>query len=439
MRRLCVGAVLLVATTAPAQSPSSSGWDLRHRLELRANYRHSDEERVPLRFPFPPSFLPPGQTTGFLETPDAGSRAELSVVQLRLDLSRGKWFTAHAQVHAVDKYRRNPTSSDAKAGIDELWFRFGEKPEFLDRPDATSFFIQLGKAPKMERQPIRLLESYGLAATAFNRFEDTQALVGGTIGRSLYWRLQVSNGNPLFFRDPNALAGDNGTPEIRQPDNPNPVPDVKSGFPIFYNAEDEDLVFNTDNIQFGQALGYRWQTADQRFGFDLILFHYLRDLAEARDLTGTFYGGDLDLLNGPFDIGGLPIRGKKKEEYGGRAYVEWRGATLIGQFTRQDLAGLERDAYELEAGYRVPFRLGWLESVQPAARFSGITSRFRGDPTRFPAPSVWWPWKKLDAGVRVGFAHNFDVTIESTRHSITGPATIKLRLAETLVTLRVRL
>ena len=435
MRSLCAGAVFLVATTAAAQTPASSGWDLRHRLELRANYRQSDEERLRLRFPFPPSFLPPGQTSGFLETPDAGNHFELSVAQLRLTASRGN-FTAHAQVHAIDKYRRNPTSSDKIAGIDELWIRFGEKPEFVERPEGTSFFIQIGKAPKMERQPIRLLESYGLAATAFNRFEDTQALAGGTIGRNFYWRAQLANGNPLFFRDPNALAGDNGTPELRET---SPNPEIKSGFPIFYNAEDESLVFNTEHLQLGQALGYRWQTADQRFGFDVILFHYRRDLADEVDLTGTFYGGDLDLLNGPFDIGGLPIRGRKKQEYGGRAYVEWRGLTAIAQFTKQHLAGLQREAFEVEAGYRIALRLGWLESVQPAARMSGITSRFGGDPSRFPAPSVWWPWKKVDAGVRIGFAHNFDLTIESTRHSVTGPATVKLRFSETLATLRVRI
>src|SRR5436305_12072714 len=191
------------------------------KFELRANYRDSEHDKFPTRFPFPPDFLPVGQTKGFEETVDAGHHYELSVAQLKLDFGYSKWFLAHAQVHGQDKYRRNPTSEDKKIDADELWIRFGDKPEFLERPDKTSFFAQFGKAPKMERQPVRLLESYGLAATAFNRMEDIQALVGGTIGRNFYWRFQAANGNPVFLRDPNALAGDNGVKGLHNvPPNP---------------------------------------------------------------------------------------------------------------------------------------------------------------------------------------------------------------------------
>lgn len=343
MRNVCAAALLLVVAAPAAAEDSQTKWEFRHRFELRANYRNSDEERFALRFRFPGSFLPPGETTGFLQTVDPDQHIELSVAQIRLDAIRGKNFTAHAQLRAVDKYRQNPTSTDRKFDADELWVRFGPRPDFVERPEGTSLFLQIGKAPKMERQPIRLLESYGVASTSFNRFEDTQLMVGGTFGRSLYWRAQLSNGNPLFFRDANALAGDNGIPDLRQPEHPNPNPDLKSGFPILYNAEVESLFFETDNLQFGQGIGYRWQTADQSFGYDVILFHYKRDLADEVNLTGTFYGGDLDLLNGPFDLGGIALRGRNKEEYGGRAYVEWHGLTTIAQFTKQHLAGLQRE------------------------------------------------------------------------------------------------
>ena len=56
------------------------------------------------------------------------------------------------------------------------------------------------------------------------------------VGGHIYFRAQVSNGNPTFFRDPNALAGDNGTAR-----EPNPDPNLWSGFPIFYHAEVEEV------------------------------------------------------------------------------------------------------------------------------------------------------------------------------------------------------
>ncbi|MGZ8869202.1 MAG: hypothetical protein ACXW2P_12740, partial [Thermoanaerobaculia bacterium] len=341
---------LAVFCLASVVSAQTSGWDLRHRLEIRANYRDSNAERFQLAFPFPPILLPAGQARGFMETVDPGQHVELQLATLQLDASYGRWFRARAKVHAVDKYRRNPTSNDRTSDIDELYFVVGDMPEFLERPDRTSFFVLAGKSPRMERQPVRLLESYGLAATSFNRFEDVQAIAGGSIGRNFYWRVQGANGNPLYFRDANALAGDNGIPELLEP---NPDPDLKSGFPILYNAETEDLFFNTDHMQFGQAIGYRWANDDQTTGFDLILFHYRRDLADKVELTGTFYGGDLDLLNGPFEQGfGTPLQGRKKQEYGGRFYGEFRGVTAIAQFTKQHLAGLQRQAFEVESGYR---------------------------------------------------------------------------------------
>jgi hypothetical protein len=435
MRIECTAAALLLsATTAFAQERSA--WSFTERLEIRANYRDSRHERFPLRFPFPPSFLPIGQTTGFEETPDAGHQFEISVVQIRLDAKYGKWIAAHAQIHGQDKYRRNPTSSDRKVDADELWIRVGEKPEFLERPERTSFFAQIGKAPKMERQPIRLLESYGLAATSFNRMEDTQLLAGGTVGRNLYWRLQLANGNPLFFRDPNALAGDNGTPELDPFVHPNPNPKLKSGFPILYNAETESLFFETQHLQFGQGLGYRWQRADQNLGFDAIVFHYRRTMStNEKKLDGTFYGPDLDLLLGPLDKG-LPLSGRTKEEYGGRLYSEWHGLTAIAQFTKQAVAGLQRQGSEVEAGYKINTSFGPLQSIQPAVRWSALTNRFRGNPLLYPAPSIWWPWTKIDAGVRIGFVRNIDLTLEHAKHNIGAPR--KLNVGETLITLRVR-
>ena len=447
MRRIVVGVVFLLALPLAAQesqeAPAKPQWRFRTRAEIRANYRDSNEEKFQLRFPFPPSFLPVGQKFGFEETVNQGHHTELSVVQFKLDAEYGNYFAAHAQVHARDKYRMNPTSEDKKYDADEFYLRLGQNPGMLDRPDKTSFFIQGGKFPHMERQPIRLLESYGLAATSFNRFEDVGFMGGGSVGRNLYWRVTATTGNPLYFRDPNALAGDNGVKELLQP---NPDPHLKSGFPILYNAETEGYTLRTDHVQVGEGLGYRWQRADQSAGFDLILFHYRRSMSDREKLTGTFYSGDIQLLLGPpgFNIA-LPITDRKKEETGGRVYTEWRDLTFIAQFTKQHVAGLQRQGHEAEIGYRINFAHGpavggesILQSIQPAVRWSQLVNRFRGpSPKNFVAPSVWWPWAKVDYGVRIGFAKNVDLTVEHAKHFVGAPR--KLNLDESLATLRIRI
>ena len=425
--RMVVVAVALSVVCLPSLAQNT--WTATHRFELRADYRWSDGES------HPNSGFPPGE---LLRTPDPGHHVELNVADVQLDFGYGDWIAARAKVHFQAKHRRNPTSTDDRIDADELYVRIGPKPEFLDRPDGTTVFLQAGKFPKMERQPVRLLESYGMAATSFNRFEDTQVLVGGTVGRNLYWRLQAANGNPLFFRDPNALAGDNGTPESVIPGGD---PDFGSGFPILYNAETQDLFFNTENVQVGEAIGYRWQREDQTAGFDAIVFHYSRDMADTAELTGTVYGGELDLLVlDSTDIPdlparGLPIEGRRKREIGARVYAEWHAATVIAQFTSQKLAGLDRTGWELEAGYRIPLSLGPVESIQPAVRASAIDNGY-GRVANFPAPSIWWDWVKYDAGVRVALQRGIDVTVEYTTHEVESTQTLNLR--EALVTVRWR-
>jgi hypothetical protein len=443
MRRIAAAAIGLFTTIPLFAQTTTSDWTFKSRIELRANYRNSDAERFALRFPFPPSFLPIGQTQGFEETVDAGSHAELSVAQIKLDVGYGNWFLAHTQLHAQDKYRRNPTSADRKIDADELWIQFGPRPEFLARPERTSFFVQLGKFVKMERQPIRVLESYGLAATSFNRFEDVGVMTGGSIGRNLYWRLTGTSGNPLYFRDPNALAGDNGIKELLQP---NPDPKLKSGFPILYDTRVEDLALDTKRMSFGQGIGYRWQNEAQTAGFDAVVFHYRRNLRDdnSAPLTGTFYGVDIDLLNGPLGTSGLPIRGNKKEETGARVYTEWRGLTSTVQFTSQTLAGMHRSGAEAEFGYK--FDLGFgpsvggeslVQSIQPAIRWSELHYGFKGSALLYPAPSIWWNWTKIDAGLRIGFAKNVDLTIERAKNNVGAPK--KIHPDETLATVRVRI
>lgn len=431
MRFKVAACACVLAVCLPLFAQQQDTWAWGYRAELRGDYRWSQHAVVNRPFP----------AGAKLETPDPGSHVELNVADLQLDLTYGDWIQARVKAHGYAMHRRNPTSDDRIADVDELWVRIGEKPEFLDRPEGTTFFAQAGKFTKMERQPVRLLESYGLAATSFNRFEDMQVQVGGTVGRSLYWRAQVANGNPLFMRDPNALAGDNGTDELiaGKPTTYN------SGFPIFYNAETEDLFLKTNHLQLGEGLGYRWQSADQSKGFDVIAFHYRRTLADRAELYGTVYGGDLDLIDRPLPLpngpDGFRIEGRTKKEYGARFYGEWRAATLIAQYTKQSIAGLQRDGREVEIGYRLPWRFGFIRSIQPAVRWSEIDNRFSPDtgdvPRQFPAASLWWDWSKFDGGVRIGLPMNVDVTAEHTLHrarAAAGP----LALRETLVTVRWR-
>lgn len=431
--KLLFAVVTSLVVCAPLSAQDADVWSWAHRVELRANYRWSKEETLSRPFPLGAA----------LNTVDPGSHVELNVADLQLDLGYGEWIAARAKVHVEAKHRRNPTSADRQVDADELWVRLGEKPEFLARPDGTTFFVQAGKFPKMERQPVRMLESYGLAATSFNRFEDTQLLIGGTIGRNFYWRGQVANGNPLFIRDPNALAGDNGTAQELRGE----PPDYGRGFPILYNAETEDFVFDTSNVQIGEALGYRWQSDDESRGFDVIVFHYQRDLADTVELTGTMYGGDLDLLVvrgsevGDVIDRGLPIvpGDRNKEELGARIYGEWGNATAVAQMTFQEIAGLEREGWELEVAYQWPVKLGPIESIQPAVRVSNLDNHFVGHP-QFPATSVRWDWRKYDAGVRVGLTRGFDVTLEYTTHDAFNTAgRVPVDMTEMLATVRWRI
>ena len=180
-----------------------------------------------------------------------------------------------------------------------------------------------------------MLESYGLASTSFNRFEDVQLQVGGTVGRNFYWRAQAANGNPLFIRDPNALAGDNGVPgQILRGERP----ELGSGFPILYNAETEDLFFDTSNVQMGEALGIAGSEG-RTLSARRMVFHYKRDCDTVRLTAPSLWGldsrGQISRWGRdrprPADRGGRPQQGRA----GARLYGEWGQATLNAQMTAE--------------------------------------------------------------------------------------------------------
>jgi hypothetical protein len=424
-------AALRAQSTAPAEPEDEDSFELRISGELKAHVRWSEQDRFPLAFPFPPDFVPEGQRNVALETVSQGTSLEVSRALVNLDVDLPRGISGHVQVGLINLYDRNPTSTDHTVDVREAWVSFGRKRGSLEPLPGTSLYALVGKAPKFERQPFRRLESYGLVSTAFNRFNDLQVQVGGSLGEHFYFAAQLSNGNPIFMRDPNALAGDNGTDMP-----PDPDPRLSSGFPILYHAEVEELETD-DRFEYGSAVGVRLLTADQGRGLDVMGFYYRTELSAGASLRGTFYEGDIDILDGAGGIS-LPISGDDREEYGVNLDARWGGFSLFGQIVKETAANLPRVGYEVEAGYRIA--LGDLAdpndlfpSIQPAIRFSRLENDFSA-PRGFVAPSFAWDWDKVDVGLRLTIIRKLDLTLEYSFHDIAASRAIKHD--EALATLR---
>lgn len=403
--------------------------------EVKAHFRWSEDDRFPLRTPFPPEFVPVGQPNVALQTVAPGSSIEVSKATLNLDASFPRGISARVKVDFIDLYDRNPTSTDKVVDVDEAWVALGRRQESLAPIEGSSVYLLVGKAPKFERQPFRRLESYGLVSTAFNRFPDLQVQVGGQVGSTFYFFGQVSNGSPIFMRDPNVLAGDNGT---GSPPPPNPDPALHTGFPIFYHAEVEDLEID-DRLEVGGGGGLRWLSADRRFGVDLLGFYYETRLSEEARLRGTYYQGDLELLRGA----GIPpdqLSGDERTEYGANLDVRLGDFTAFAQLVKEEAASLPRTGFEVEASYRLA--LGDLAdpkalfpAVEPAIRYSRLDNDWTAPPI-FITLSALWDWQKWDFGLRATIVKGLDLTLEYAYNDIGAARTIQHD--EFLATLRFR-
>ncbi|HSK76638.1 MAG TPA: hypothetical protein VLQ45_09290 [Thermoanaerobaculia bacterium] len=439
----------LGAAQEPAEGPEEEAApeeaSLRPRLdfglEAKANFRNSEENRFPVRFPFDPSQLPPGQTQGFEETVDEGSHFEVSTATLFVDAIWGDGLSAHGKIDFIDLYDRNPTSTDKKVDVDEVWVRFGVETDPATLAPRTGVYLKVGKFPKFERQDDRHLESYGLVSTAFNRFEDAGAELGVSLGRHLYGKLTATQGNPVFLRDPNALAGDNGTNALLRA---NPDPELKTGVVLLYDAEIEDLDTDGD-LELGGGLGARFADESGRNALDVLAWAYRRTLADTVELEGTFYGGDLDLLDGPGGLTPLAVTGDEKKEFGGNVWLYLGGLSFFGQYVDQDLGGLGRTGLEGEIAWRFDLPLVWAVDdrqlftfISPAVRYSKLDNDFRSHPLS-PAPSLAWDWEKLDYGVRLGLFNGIDVTVEYAENTFTLGSGAERDNNELLSTLRWRI
>jgi hypothetical protein len=389
----------------------SSTGTLRLKVEIKTAFRDSRDV----------SYGVPNTGTPFpvvMRTVDPGASAEIPNLGVTFEDDLTPDIFVRAVLNVLDLYNRNPTSSGDKIQLHEAFVRFGKKVDTLRAADGVSAYLELGKFPRFSKQIVRRLESYGLWGTAVGRFEETGAEAGGSFGPHAYWRASATGGTPLFFRDPNALAGDNGTPQQAVGSTTPAV--YNSGFPILYDT----IAPNgggSGKLQLGGGAGFRWNWGENlRDGVDVLAWIFRRDLADRTSLPGTFYGADLRLLQG-FGVS-LPIEGNEKIEWGVNVDARFGPVHIFGQAVKQDIAYLWRQGYEAEISWRIPLPglfasgdqpvVNW---VEPAVRISYIENLWV-TPPGFIAPSMGWNWRKYDYGVRFGIVRGLDLTAEYARN-----------------------
>jgi hypothetical protein len=413
--RITSTCLFLLLTTAISHGLEIRNLEIDLGVEIKTHFRHSEDNRFPLTFP-------PGAE---LRTVDPGSKVDVSAISLFADMELKKLYHLRGRVDFLDLHDRNSTSDDKNIDFDEYWFRIGSevRPGKLPEENGRNLYVKLGKFGKFERQTDRHLESYGLVSTAFNRFEDLGVELGIDLFPNVYVKGSLTSGNPVFMRDPNALAGDNGTSDLLDPKIRNAK--ENSGIPLIYDAEVEDLQFDDNFAEAGLGLGYRLGNESLTRTIDLMVFGYERQLKERADLFGTHYGGDLDLFDAPGPItskdGEIILNGLKsdyKREYGLNIWVYFDEYTLFGQYVEQDIGGLDRKGYEIELSRKFYLPEIWtlkdsqiFSTIRPAIRYSHLNPNFAG-PANFPAPSLFWEWQKIDVGFTVGILPGVNLRFE---------------------------
>jgi hypothetical protein len=416
-----------VASGEPRQDPSSPK-RFKIGIELDANFRHSEDTR----FGYGPGYQAAQQTV------DPGSHEEVSSVALLADYDPSPLWHAHLRFNGVNLYYRNPTSTDHPYDLAEIWVRLGRETATAAVPERPGFYLKLGKFARPERQQDRHLQSYGLVGTAFDLFEDAGIEAGGDLGRHFFAKLAVSQGNPLFIRDPNALAGDTPDRLLRHGGAP-----LDGGFTILYDTHVERLDFA--HPEAAAYLG--WRIADEAGAnrLQLMAFGRRRTLAAAVDLPGSPLDGDLATLR-PLGAPILPLRGNGKQEVGAGLWIyQASGLALFAEVVDQLVAGLGRTGVETEAAWQIELPLAFaaggrqlFPQLAPAVRYSKLHNRFYNRPPT-PEPSLAWDWEKLDGGVRLGIWGGIDLTVEYAYNRIFLSSGQTIHENELLGTLRIRL
>lgn len=421
--------LLLAAALAPvwvqgaaAQPPAESpGVRLDLGFEVKAHLRESSRTRWASPFPFPPEALPPDAEMGWLETVSPGTHLELSVLSVHARAVWSESLEARARIDVVDLHNRNPTTTGRQIHLAEAWLRIGRESLPALVPGEPGYYLKIGKFGRFDRQLDRHLESYGLVGTALNRFADVGLEVGADLGERFYLKAAVTQGNPVFLRDPNALAGDLPGRALLGLDGPDPATEM--GFPVLYNAQVQDLDFGGD-LQVAGALGFRTGDAGARNVVDVMAWGNRRKLADRVDIDGSLLGGDLALFRGPRAAFPLDFTDDRKEEIGLNVWLYLGPFSAFAQVFDQDLGGMSREGYEIEVAYAftLPLRRAvagqqLFQWITPAVRFSRLEPDIGGDP-QFPAPSIRWDWEKIDVGARLGILDGMDLTVEYAFHRL---------------------
>ena len=340
-------------------------------------------------FPFKPDQLPPGQTSGFEETVNPGSHFEVSTLTLSSTPPGARGSLAHAKVDFIDLYDRNPTSTDKKVDVDEAWIRFGREADPGTLPERGGVYLKVGKFPKFERQDDRHLESYGLVSTAFNRFEDAGAELGLDLGRHLYVKASATQGNPVFLRDPNALAGRQRHARAAGHGTPNPA--LKQRHRRSSTTPRSRTWTSTATSSSGGGLGLRFaDAAGQQRRRRPRLGLPAQARATRVELEGTFYGGDLDLLDGPGSRRRrLAADHGRRQAGGGGQPLALPGRPLALRPVRRPGPRRPRraPASRPRLAWRFDLPLVWalgdrqlFPSIAPAVRYSKLDNDFREPP-----------------------------------------------------------
>jgi hypothetical protein len=387
------------ASDEPRQAPAPPR-RFKLGIELVTNVRHSENTE----FGQGPAYQPLQQTA------DPGSHFEVSSVALLADYDPSPLWHAHLRFNGVNLYYRNPTSTDHQYDLAELWVRIGRETATAAVPERPGFYVKLGKFARPERQQDRHLQSYGLVGTAFNLFEDAGLEAGADLGRHVFAKLAVSQGNPLFIRDPNALAGDAPDLLLRSAG-----ARLDGGFTILYDTHVERLDFAHPEV--AAYLGWRFADDAGANRLQLMAFGRRRTLAAAVDLPGSPLDGDLATLR-PLGTPILPLRGNGKQEVGAELWIYHAGLAVFAGYVDQLAAGLGRTGVEAEAAWQIELPLAFAAGgrqlfpyLAPALRYSKLHNRFYNlRPT--PEPSLAWDWEKLDGGIRLGIWGGIDLTVE---------------------------
>ncbi|MEM8993552.1 MAG: hypothetical protein AAGF23_02045 [Acidobacteriota bacterium] len=376
-------------------------------FEAKAHFRSSDAVTVG------PTLDAGGTTPVLLETVEAGEHFEISTITLFAGARWSPTLEGRIKVDFIDRYERNPTSTDEEVDIDEAWLRFGRAIEPGEPYDGRRIYAKVGKFPHFERQEDRQLESYGLVSTTFNRLEDVGLELGADLGRRFYVKASFTEGNPVFFRDPNALAGDTGA-TLLDPENA----ELGGGLGLLYDADVGLDEVDFDHPEIGVALGMRHGDGSGLRQLDVLLWAYRRDVAPGVELDGSTLEGDLALLRGLGPGQPLPFRGDEKREWGANVWYHDGPFTFFAQYVDQELAELPRRGFETELSWYFELPLVWgtgrqqlFPSLTPVLRYSRLLVDFEHPPVT-PLPSRAWDWYKVDVGLRLEVLAGLDLTAE---------------------------